>query len=212
MKFSEATELSLSCGHQITFGSCGAIGNPGQITHQKDPQMVVAYDDFFATIDAARGGFAPKRILEIGVCRGGSLAIWRELFPSATDIIGVDNDLGQVQSWTNDHYREDARIRTHHMEMPNPAIQDLGKFDLIIDDGGHGPKVVFPTFDLCWPMLNDDGIYIVEDWHQDFLEPKVQMSHFVEKMIGYWPTPMPEKGVPFKITAYRAFFAMEKVR
>ena len=207
MKFSEATELSLPCGHRITFGSCGAAGEPGQITHQKDPQMVEAYSDFFAD----RPNFAPERLLEIGVCRGGSLAIWRELFPSAKDIIGVDNNLSQVQPWTHDHYREDARIQVHHMEMPDPRIQNFGMFDLIIDDGGHGPKAVFPAFELCWSMLKPGGIYIVEDWHQDFLEPKVQMSHFVEKLIGYWPDPMPPKDAPFKITAYRAFFAMERM-
>lgn len=207
MKFSEAAERSLSCGHQITFGSCGAPGNHGQITHQKDPQMVAAYEDFFGR---AYPGFSPLRMLEIGVCRGGSMAIWRELFPNVQAIVGVDNNLSQVQPWTLDHYREDGRIQVHHMEMPNQDIQKFGKFDLIIDDGGHGPQAVFPAFELCWPMLNDGGIYIVEDWHQDFLEPKTQISHFVEKMIGYWPAPEPPKGMPYRLTAYRAFFAMEK--
>jgi len=209
MKFSEASERDLACGHRIMFGNCGAAGEGNQITHQKDAQLLVTYDDFFKTTGAL--GFAPKRILEIGVCRGGSLAIWREIFPAA-EIVGVDIDLGQIQPQTLAHYREDARIQIHQIEMPSESIRSLGQFDLIIDDGGHGPKAVFPTFELCWPMLNDDGIYIVEDWHQDFLEPKVQLSHFIQKMIGYWPSPMPTKGDPFKITAYRAFYAMEKVR
>lgn len=209
MRFQEISEKQLECGHRIMFGSCGAAGESGQITHQKDPQMVAAYDDFFENVVPA---FTPERLLEIGVCRGGSLAIWREFFLRAKDIVGIDNDLGQLQPWTHDHYREDARIQVHHMEMPNPSVRGLGVFDLIIDDGGHGPKAVFPAFELCWPMLNPGGIYIVEDWHQDFLEPKVQMSHFVEKLIGYWPDPMPAAGVPAKIMAYRAFYAMWKAR
>lgn len=206
--FKAVCESTLTCGHSITFGNCGAAGDIGQMTHQKDPQIVAAYDDFFRR---AYPSFSPRRILEIGVCRGGSLAIWREWFKNVIDIVGVDNDLGQVRPWTLDHYKEDGRIQVHHLTMPNPEIRKFGMFDLIIDDGGHGPKAVFPTFDLCWSMLNPGGIYLVEDWHQDFLEPKVQITHFVEKMIGHWPEPMPRPEVPYRLTAYRAFYAMEKI-
>lgn len=206
MKLSEASERTLPCGHTITFGSSGAAGEAGQMTHQKDAQIADAYDDFF---ERAYPAFRPKRILEIGVCRGGSMAIWREMFPDAT-VVGVDNDLGQVQPWTLEHFRENARIQVHQITMPDPQVLDLGQFDLIVDDGYHGPASVFPAFDMCWPMLNVAGIYVVEDWHQDFLEPKVQISHFAEKMIGHWPESMPRPEVPYRLTAYRAFYAMEK--
>ena len=205
--FGAVCETSLPCGHAITFGTCGAAGDPGQMTHQKDPQIVEAYQDFFGR---SRPSFSPRRILEIGVCRGGSLAIWREWFDGAVDIVGVDNDPGQIMPWTLDHYREDPRVQVHGLTMPDPAVADLGMFDLIVDDGYHGPGSVFPTFDLCWPMLSRNGIYVVEDWHQDFLEPKVQIGHFADKMIGHWPDPMPSPTVPFKTTVYRAFYAMER--
>ena len=203
----EFAEKKLGCGHVITFGSCGAAGAADQITHQKDPQMVAAYDDFFRVVHPT---FRPASIFEIGVCRGGSLEIWREMFPTATRIVGVDNNLGQLQPQTLSHYSENARIAVYHLEMPDAAVRKFGAFDLIVDDGGHGPKATFPAFELCWPMLNPGGIYVVEDWHQEFLEPHRQMQHFAAKMIGDWTAAVGPADAPLSITAYRAFFAMRK--
>jgi precorrin-6B methylase 2 len=204
MKF--ITEAKLVCGHDIVFGMCGAAGHPGQMTHQKDPPIEEAYVDFFAKDSIP----IPSRMLEIGVARGGSLAIWRELFPSC-EIVGVDRDLEQLQPWTLDHFRENNHIQIHQMVMPDSAITQLGMFDLIIDDGEHGITSVLSAFELCWPMLNAGGTYIVEDWIQN--NESKMIYHFMEKLIATfrcWPdaTPMPNK--PFSINTYRTFFAIRK--
>ncbi len=36
-------------------------------------------------------------------------------------------------------------------------------FDIIIDDGSHMNRDVIKSFELLFPLLNDNGIYIVED-------------------------------------------------
>jgi spermidine synthase len=38
-----------------------------------------------------------------------------------------------------------------------------GSFDIIIDDGSHMNRDVIKSFELLFPLLNDNGIYIVED-------------------------------------------------
>lgn len=200
MKF--ITEAKLNCGHEITFGTCGAPGNPGQMTHQKDPPIAAAYADFLEN-----NPITPKRILEIGVCRGGSLAIWREMF-APCDIIGIDNNLGQLQPWTLDHYKEDNQIQIHHMNMPDPNVSQFGMFDLIIDDGGHGVAAVLPTFKLCWPMLNSTGLYIVEDW---IANGEARMiNYFIDNMVGYWADSNLVPDSPLSLMIYRTFFAMRK--
>ena len=50
--------------------------------------------------------------------------------------------------------------------------QSGGKFDAIIDDGGHGNCMISNSFDKLWPQLNPGGYYFIEDmhigkWHYD---------------------------------------------
>jgi len=203
MKF--ITEIKLDCGHEITFGMCGDPGKSTQITHQKDPPIATAYKDFFEN-----NIILPKRLLEIGVSRGGSLAIWREMFNDC-EIIGIDNDLGQIQPQTLEHYKENKQIQIHHMVMPNKNITKFGMFDLIIDDGGHGVASVLPTFEDCWPMLNNGGTYIVEDWIQN--NESKMLNYFTNKLVESfrcWPDATPMPNAPFSITIYRGFFAIKR--
>lgn len=206
MKF--VTENKLPCGHEITFGPCGIAGEAHQLTHQKDGQVALSYNQFFAHSTMYP---KPQRLLEIGVCRGGSLAIWSEMFGDDCDIIGVDINLGQVMPGAMEHLTKCKKnISVHHMNMPDKKIQDLGEFDIIIDDGGHGPKAVLPAFELCWSMLRPNGLYIVEDWRQHFLEPHTMMKYFVDKLIQPDDADLPAPDAPISIISYRGFFAMRK--
>jgi len=38
-----------------------------------------------------------------------------------------------------------------------------GSFDIILDDGSHTNRDVIKSFELLFPLLNDNGLYIVED-------------------------------------------------
>ena len=40
---------------------------------------------------------------------------------------------------------------------------DVKSLDIIIDDGGHTMEQQLNTFKILFPILNDGGIYIVED-------------------------------------------------
>ncbi|EOU9780538.1 glycosyl transferase, partial [Escherichia coli] len=45
-------------------------------------------------------------------------------------------------------------------------IQDIAQsFDLIIDDGSHDSSDIIKSFLLYFPLVNDEGIYIIEDLH-----------------------------------------------
>jgi SAM-dependent methyltransferase len=205
--FAEVAVSALSCGHKIAFGLCGDAGTLPEMTHQKDATVADAYGPFWA----ARPEFRPKRILEIGVGRGGSLALWAELFDGAS-VVGVDNNLDQLMPWTKAHFAETDRISVRYFQMPDPTIASLGTFDLIIDDGGHGPKAVFPAFEICWPMLEPGGTYIIEDWRQDFLSPEALISFAARKLLGDGQAPFTPADAPAQIVANRGFIALEKKR
>lgn len=102
-------------------------------------------------------------LCEIGVDEGASLAAWRDYFPKA-NIIGVDCD---TQRCT--YLKPSKRIKLVHgsqstMQGINNIIEDIGKCDVIIDDGSHHPVHMFNTFiNLFDKSLNYGGIYIIED-------------------------------------------------
>ena len=45
----------------------------------------------------------------------------------------------------------------------NSIIEKYGNFDIILDDGSHKNKDVIKSFELLFPLMNDGGLYIVED-------------------------------------------------
>jgi len=108
----------------------------------------------------------PVRLLEIGVggygfktLGGGSLAMWAEYFPDG-EITGIDIaekrlDLG-------------SRVSLYRGSQDDPDFlkrvgDERGPFDVILDDGSHVPKHVVTSFQILFPFLVDDGLYIVED-------------------------------------------------
>lgn len=73
-------------------------------------------------------------------------------------------------------------------EFLDKVTKDIGKIDIIIDDGSHINEHVIETFKLLFPKLHDDGIYVIEDtqtsyWPQfggseDLNNPNSMMNFF----------------------------------
>ena len=97
-----------------------------------------------------------KRLLEIGVQRGGSLRLWEKYFPNA-DIYGIDNGKSK-------HFKpvDEGRIKTI---VTDAYKLDLGlpKFDVIIDDGPHDLSSQAMSLSLYLKRLKEYGIMIIED-------------------------------------------------
>ena len=102
------------------------------------------------------------RILEIGVCWGYSIQMWDEYFYNAELIVGLDIDI------TNSKHLQSDKIKI--VQGDQFSIDDLksinkqyGPFDIIIDDGCHTNLAIMTSFNTLFPLLNNDGYYIVED-------------------------------------------------
>ena len=104
---------------------------------------------------------SPVRILEIGVCDGGSLDMWRDYFGKDATIHGLDIN-PHVYTFSN----HNTRIIIADQE-DRDSLEELFKnelpFDIIIDDGGHMAKQQKNSFEALFPLLNENGVYIVED-------------------------------------------------
>jgi len=117
--------------------------------------------------DSAFNDYKDKAIclLEIGVQNGGSLEVWSRFFPNARKIIGCDIN----QQCALLEY-EDPRISVvagdaNTDDTQAVVLQKASLFDVIIDDGSHVSGDIVRSFARYFPVLEDGGIFIVEDLH-----------------------------------------------
>jgi hypothetical protein len=117
----------------------------------------------------------PKmKMLEIGLgCNmgygpGASVALWKMLFPQADlweaeyvkECVDKAMDKGQLNG-INILVGDQADMPT----LDRWIQESGGKFDIVIDDGGHHNCQISNSFDKLWPEVTPGGIYFIEDLH-----------------------------------------------
>ncbi|WP_210494640.1 class I SAM-dependent methyltransferase [Patulibacter sp. SYSU D01012] len=106
----------------------------------------------------------PIRMLELGVQRGGSMYLWRDLLPTA-QIAGLDLNPIRLED-------ESGRLHLYQGFQQDTAVLDRiaadvapDGFDVIIDDASHVGAYTEVSF---WHMfrhhLKPGGIYVLDDW------------------------------------------------
>jgi len=105
-------------------------------------------------------------LLEIGIggyeypqLGGQSLRMWRRYFPKA-QIVGLD--------YFDKSPHAESRIRIYRGDQSDEVllrkiVAEVGRPDIIVDDGSHMNGHVIKSFEVLFPLLADDGIYAVED-------------------------------------------------
>lgn len=125
------------------------------------------------------------KLLEIGISSANSLKMWRDFFPQA-EITGIDIDRNSLK------YREDGFNMIMCDQSDSGSLTTLsetvGPFDIVIDDGSHRMDHIIISFETLFPLLNNGGLYIVEDLHTCYLSQynpnKVQdaLSYFQDRI------------------------------
>lgn len=106
----------------------------------------------------------PMRLLELGVQRGGSMLLWRDLLPKA-QIAGLDLNKIDVAD-------DSGRIHVYQGFQQDPAVLDRiaaemapDGFDVIIDDASHVGEYTEASFWYLFPRyLKPGGLYVLDDW------------------------------------------------
>jgi hypothetical protein len=105
-------------------------------------------------------------VLEIGIGGyddptggGGSLRMWRSWFPRAR-IHGIDICDKSAHSERRITIHQGSQADTVFLQA---VIDKIGRPDVIVDDGSHENADVIATFQFLFPLLADDGHYVVED-------------------------------------------------
>jgi cephalosporin hydroxylase len=184
------------------------------IVHHKNAATLNAYKWLFDLYGK------PSSLFEIGTKNGGSLVLWDLLFNSEsrdTKIAGIDINLSQLLPAAN------AYINNNGIDVFNCNCLDTdklrkimhdtfdGSVDMIIDDGAHNLETILPSFRLLWPMLNNSGIYVIEDWSAiDRLGRLTLYDELFSFLIQNWTDTDTTTEFPFFIHVHRNFIAIIK--
>ena len=106
------------------------------------------------------------KMLEIGVNGGGSLDMWREYFGPKASIFGIDINPDCAELDT-----PQSPVRVGSQADPGflrTVVKEMGGLDVVLDDGSHKGKHQRKSFEVLFPLLNEGGLYIIEDTHTSY--------------------------------------------
>jgi hypothetical protein len=107
------------------------------------------------------------KMLEIGVADprfpGASIKMWTEFF-SNIDFIGFD-----INQDCKKYEKENVQIFIGDQSVTedlNQCVSEYGgDYDIIIDDGLHTHFHHIKSFEVLYPHLKENGLYVIEDLH-----------------------------------------------
>lgn len=135
------------------------------------------WEHYFEIYDDLLSAFYGQRVnyLEIGVQSGGSLETARKLFAPDSTIVGMDIDPGCKRL-------EDTGVATKVIigsqsddAILDQVIRQFPRLDVIVDDGSHIQADMIVSFLRLFPILSENGVYIIEDTHTNY-SPQHQAS------------------------------------
>lgn len=107
----------------------------------------------------------PVSLLELGVggyargLGGESLLMWQAYFRRGR-IYGVD--IEDKTALSGGRVKVFQCSQTDRDRLATLA-EEIGPFDLVIDDGSHVSEHQIASFDILWPFVKEGGWYVVED-------------------------------------------------
>jgi hypothetical protein len=120
------------------------------------------------------------KLLEIGVSTGNSINMWLEYFPNAS-IFGIDI------SNCGFSIKTDRFIFRQGNQSVVETYDGINNLNIIIDDGSHITEDQMLTFEILFPRLNSNGVYIIEDVSTSYWEEygfeKLSFIDYTKKFI-----------------------------
>lgn len=122
------------------------------------------YEQYFSRLKNSRINF-----LEIGFKKGSSAKMWEKYFTNA-NLHFIDINKSFLETYGK---QMSNRVKLHLIDQSNAMDlrefgQRYGKFDIIIDDGGHTMNQQITSFKSLFPYVKPGGVYIVEDLHTSY--------------------------------------------
>ncbi len=145
----------------------------------------------------------PRRILEIGTARGGTLFLFcRNAAPDAT-VVSLDLPYaingGGYPEWKSPIYRSFARPeqelillrRDSHLAASRDEVQRLAgsePFDVIMIDADHRYEGVKRDFELYAPLVSPEGLIVMHDVLPNRYDAEIQVDRFWDEVKARYST------------------------
>jgi hypothetical protein len=126
-------------------------------------------------------------LLEIGIETGGSLKLWKEYFLNSKSIIGVDISDEKIDK----KYKDIAGVTMHFGDAYDEKFsENIGQFDIIIDDGPHTLESQLKSIELYLPKLKQNGLFVIEDvqnieWFNSLIDKSEKVCQSMDNEIEY---------------------------
>jgi hypothetical protein len=131
-------------------------------------RKIVKSDHYFDIYDRHFSKYRNQQInvIEFGVARGGSLQMWKEYFGPQANIYGIDIK-PECKEFEEDRIKIFIGDQEDKSFLSN-LTRIISKADIVIDDGGHYMQQQINTFEVMYPHVSDNGVYLVEDLHTSY--------------------------------------------
>lgn len=110
----------------------------------------------------------PITLLEIGVNCGRSMSVWKHYFSQAS-IYGIDIKKRR-EMLDRGHSSVVKMIDQSDVKRLTKFAKENGPFDIIIDDGSHMMSHQISSFEVLWPYVTPEGLYIIEDTETSYID------------------------------------------
>ena len=122
-----------------------------------------------------------SKILEIGFDSGASLQVYSEYFKNAK-IYGID-----IKDARHEFVKKNNNINVY---IGDATLKETincfpYEFDIIIEDGSHLPEHQIQHFKDYCNFVKKDGIYIIEDIHENFFERVKNETKIIAEKNGF---------------------------
>ena len=131
-------------------------------------RVVAKWKHYFPAYQRHLGRYVdqPTVLLEIGVDQGGSLQLWKKFLGPLARIVGIDV---KPECATYEEDQISVRIGSQSDEgLLRSVLNDFGKPDIVIDDGGHMAGDQVASFRFLYPRMDERGVYAIEDLHTSY--------------------------------------------
>ncbi len=118
---------------------------------------------YFNIYDELFHKYRNKKItfVEIGVKWGGSLLMWKKFFGKESRIIGIDlyPETKKLEKYGLEIFIGDQSSEKFWQNF----FLEVGKIDILLDDGGHTNENQILTLNSVINNINDNGLIVIED-------------------------------------------------
>lgn len=142
---------------------------------------LVKSQNYISVYEELANTFRPASILELGIFQGGSYVLLDKLFEPLR-MSAVDISPEPVAPLIRYLHRTPGRFAHFGVSQSDePRLREIikldlmGTLDLVVDDASHTYEHSKRSFEVLFPLLSPNGLYVVEDWawahHRSYQAP-----------------------------------------